>query len=171
MALEAASRYPFGRVIGVELSPELTEIARSNLAEHAAAAACRRRRVRALGRAGVRHPGRRQRGVPEQPVPRADLRHRRGPADRLRRPQPAPRHRRLLQPRRGGLPARHGPFPPRADGAARDGRRRVRHDPRLRSQTALSAPEGHSVTALRAPSSSSAGGTGCRSTTVPSSSL
>ncbi|TXK41939.1 class I SAM-dependent methyltransferase [Nonomuraea sp. C10] len=32
MALEAASRYPFGRVIGVELSPELTEIARSNLA-------------------------------------------------------------------------------------------------------------------------------------------
>ncbi|MFG1944616.1 class I SAM-dependent methyltransferase [Nonomuraea sp. NPDC048826] len=32
MALEAASRYPFARVIGVELSHELTEIARSNLA-------------------------------------------------------------------------------------------------------------------------------------------
>ncbi|WP_231619079.1 class I SAM-dependent methyltransferase [Nonomuraea sp. SBT364] len=32
MALEAASRYPFGRVIGVELSAELTEVARANLA-------------------------------------------------------------------------------------------------------------------------------------------
>lgn len=32
MALEAASRYPFRRVIGVELSRELTEIARANLA-------------------------------------------------------------------------------------------------------------------------------------------
>lgn len=32
MALEAASRYPFRRVIGVELSAELTEVARANLA-------------------------------------------------------------------------------------------------------------------------------------------
>ncbi|WP_336209064.1 class I SAM-dependent methyltransferase [Nonomuraea sp. LPB2021202275-12-8] len=32
MALEAASSYPFRRVIGVELSPELTEVARANLA-------------------------------------------------------------------------------------------------------------------------------------------
>ncbi|WP_346433895.1 class I SAM-dependent methyltransferase [Nonomuraea composti] len=32
MVLEAAGRYPFRRVIGVELSPELTEVARANLA-------------------------------------------------------------------------------------------------------------------------------------------
>ncbi|MGW3351949.1 class I SAM-dependent methyltransferase [Nonomuraea rubra] len=32
MVLEAAGRYPFKQVIGVELSPELTEVARANLA-------------------------------------------------------------------------------------------------------------------------------------------
>ena len=70
MVLEAAARFPFRKVIGVELTAELTEVARANLDVDPAPDPQRPGRPGPIRRARLPDPGRRHRGLPEQPVPR-----------------------------------------------------------------------------------------------------